>query len=250
MGRRPSTWIGGSVVAGVLILLAAWFLLLSPLREEAAGVRAEVVTAEQQNDLLELQLTSLRADFAKLPEYKAELESLRVSVPRTVESSSLLRELDALAQTTGVRISDIAFMAPVEVVPVGAAVASAPAVPVEEATAGEEAVPAAPSGPVAPRGLVGLDLTLTVTGSPDAVGAFFTGLQDGSTRLLLVTGFDLSRLEEQGASDGQAAIADGDQRASVRGTVYVLPAAVAADGPTGGEVAEGGDVAAGGAVNS
>ncbi|MBF0687597.1 MAG: hypothetical protein IR158_07490 [Cellulomonas sp.] len=254
MGTRLSTWIGGTAVVAVLILLAAWFLLLSPLREDAASVRAQVETTEQQNDLLELQVAGLRADFAKLPEYKAELETLRVGVPRALDSSPLLRELDALAVASGVQLLDVAFMAPVEVVPAGAvAPAAVPTEPVEgaadEAVDGVAPVPAAPAGPTAPRGLVGVDLNLTVSGNPDAVGAFFTGLQDGSSRLLLVTGFDLSRQDAQGASDGQAAVVAGDLRAAVRGTVYVLPSRTAAADPAAAP-ADGAAADAGGAVSS
>jgi len=253
MGARLSTWIGGTAVVAVLILLAAWFLLLSPLREDAASVRAQVDTAEQQNDLLELQVAGLRADFAKLPEYKAELETLRVGVPRALDSSPLLRELDALAAASGVQLLDVAFMAPMEVVPAGAAAAAPAPAPVEgaadETVDGVAPVPAAPAGPTAPRGLVGVDLNLTVSGNPDAVGAFFTGLQDGSSRLLLVTGFDLARQDAQGASDGQAAVVAGDLRAAVRGTVYVLPSRTAAADPAAAPV-DGAAADAEGAVSS
>lgn len=236
MGARRSTWIGGTAVVAVLILLAGWFLLLSPLREDASSVRAEVDTAEQQNDLLELQVATLRSDFEKLPEYKTQLAALRAGVPSTIESSTFMRELDALAQSTGVQIVDLAFTPPMEVVPAGAAAPAVPAEPVEgesqdAAAVDPAAAPVVPAGPAAPRGLVGVDVNLTASGNPDAMNAFFTGLQDGSTRLVLVTGFELARQEAQGASEGQAAIADGDQRATIRATVYVLPERTAAAAP-------------------
>ena len=241
--RGTATWVGGAVVVALLIVAAAWFLLLSPLQEDTERVRAQAATAEQQNDLLAIQVAGLKADHAKLPEYKAELAALRVQVPATIETSALLRELDGHASASGVRLEVVSFMPPTEL---QLAEEPAPApVPTEGAEDGAAADAAgaqpavATSGPRAPRGLVGQDLTLTVAGAPEAVGAFFTGLQDGSTRLILVTGFDLSRQEAQGGSPGQAAVVDGDLSVTIQGTVYVLPA------PGGGAAAPAGELATG-----
>lgn len=237
--RRSGTWIGGAAFVAVLVMAAGWFLLVAPARADAAEVRQQTVAAEQQNELLDIQLASLRAESAKLDDYKAELEVLRRQVPRTILDTGLAREIDTIAVANGVRIDNLTIMAPTTVVavsPVPQTEAAAPAAPVEPAPAdgaapadaGALPAPAAPVGPTAPTGMVGVDVTFTVVGTPDAVSAFVAAAQEGITRLVLLSGLDIIVLDDQGAQGGQAAVTAGDWQATVRATAYVLPQAVAA----------------------
>ncbi|MBO3087201.1 hypothetical protein [Cellulomonas dongxiuzhuiae] len=245
--KRSGAWIGGAAFLAVLMMAGGWLLLVAPARADATDVRAQTVAAVQQNDLLELQLASLRVDAAKLDEYKAQLESVRRQVPRTLLDTDLTREIDAIAAANGVTIEDFALTTPMTVVavaPVPGTEPVAPAVPADDAPADGEApaegdalpVPPAPTGPTAPNGMVGVDLSLTVVGTPDEVSAFIAALQEGITRLVGVSGLEVMVLEDQGAQGGQAAVTAGDWQATVRATAYVLapeatPPAAAAVAP-------------------
>ncbi|TFH69544.1 hypothetical protein [Cellulomonas sp. HD19AZ1] len=228
--QRSGTWIAGAVVASLLAVAAGWFLLLSPVRESASQTADEATAAQQRNELLGIQVAQLRADFAKIDEHKASLEALRVSVPRTLDDTALMRALDAMARSAEVDLVDATFAAPMPVA-VAAPVAEPAPAPVDggsdAAAVDGAAQPVVAAGPAVPAGLMAMDVTLTVAGSPERAAAFLGALQE-SSRIVAVTGFDVAVQDEQGATGGQAAVAAGDYRVEIRGTVYVLPASATA----------------------
>jgi len=223
--NRSATWIGGAVVVALLVMAAGWFLLVSPVREDLSAAQQRVVDTGSHNDMLAIQLASLKADSAKLPEYRAELEALRVQVPSTLGDTAVAREVDSLAQAHGVSVRDLAVLTPTTVIPaalVPQAEAAAPPPP-EEGAETDVPVASAPTGPVAPTGLVGVDLMVTVVGSPEEVSAFIGALQEGTARLVVVSGLELQMLEDMGATGGVEAVTAGDWQVTVRATSYVLP---------------------------
>jgi hypothetical protein len=136
-----------------LVLVAAyWFLLLSPKREEATAASA---TLTQEQDHLEAaRAAASSADNAKdgFEASYATIVRLGKAIPSTVDMPSLLVQLEAAAEGTGIRFDTISAgdriaatpAAPAEVAPAeGGDTTSTPA-----AEAGGAAAQTAPGGAV------------------------------------------------------------------------------------------------------
>lgn len=245
---KRSTWIGGSVVVTALLVAAAWLLAISPALAAAAEVRDETLQTQERNDLLQMKVTKLAADFRKLDEYKAELAGLRVQVPAELALSDLLRGIEETAARHGVVVTALASNAPVTAVaPVAAA--PAPAEPAAEGTSDEtaaasssegETAGAAPAPVVAsavPAGLVSVPLTITVVGGYEATLAFLDDLQNAMPRLVLVADVTGTSQEETAASGGKPETARGDQELTLSAFAYVLPDPAVAPPATDGATA-------------
>lgn len=232
--RTTRAWVGGAALGCTVLLAGGWFVLVSPVRADAALVHEQTASAQDQNGMLEVQLASLEADSKRLDEFRTELETIRTQVPATLLDTELVRQVEAAATASGVHVKELTVMTPSPVVPVAPIAddtvpAPAPA-PVEGEDAGDAVpLPTAPVGPVAPDGMIGVDLSFTVSGNPDAVSAFVAAVQESIPRLVLVTGLDVSYQEEQGAEGGAPAVVAGDWLAVVRGTAYVLLPATEAE---------------------
>ena len=96
-------------IAGLLILvLAGWFVLVSPQRSKAAALDTQIGDAN-------VQLAATQA-FLRSPaahQSVADLRRLRVALPDDVEMSEILRQLAWASRASGVRIDSITPSAPV-----------------------------------------------------------------------------------------------------------------------------------------
>ena len=231
---KKSTWIGVTVFGAVVIMAAAWFLAISPTMSAAAEIRDQTDQTVAQNELLEMQLTKLKADFEKLPEYKAQLATLQQQIPTDAMLSDYLRQLEQIADAHTVTLTTIT-PAPAQAVAVVAPAAAAPAVaPAEGATDGT-ATPAATdpnaataaTGSGVPAGFAAIPFSLTVLGTYDNTNAFLYDLQNATPRLFLVSGMTATAQKEAEATAGKPATAEGDQELVITGFTYVLPDASA-----------------------
>jgi Tfp pilus assembly protein PilO len=217
---KRSTWIGGAVFFAVAIAVAAWFLIIAPTIATAADSRAQAESTRQQNQVLALSVTKLKADFAKLPAYRAELATLRGQIPAGAALSDYLRQLSTIAAARSVAIS-VTPAPPLVVVP---AVAVAPVAPVAAPATPAAATPAATPAPAAPvaaapvpgTALTAIPISITATGSYDQTLAFLNDLQTATPRLFLVSGLTSTA---KPASTGTAA----EQELLISGFAYVLP---------------------------
>lgn len=255
MGKRAG-WIGGAVFLVLVILAGTWFLVASPRFDAAAQTQQMAEEARARNDLLELQVARLRADYALLDEYRAEIAEIQVQIPPEAELDRILAEVHDLAEDTDAFIVDISPGLP-EIVtfaqPAPVAPEPAPVEPTEgeepeqvddgEATAEEPSEPE-PTGPVPIDGFIAVPFQITVLGEFDAVAAFLDGMQTGMDRLYLVTDLGGVRQQESEASGGKPEIEDGHVELTINGYAYVLAnetllrALVVDDGTDDGEDVE------------
>jgi len=205
----------------------------------AAELRDQAAVTREQNTILETKLAKLKADFEKLPEYKAQLAVLQQQIPTSAMLSDYLRQLDAIAVAHSVTITTLSPSTPQAVVVAAPAVVApvpeeTPAAEGEPATEGEttttEVVPPAPVGG-APLGFTAIPFAITVVGTYDNTNAFLYDLQNVTTRLFLVSGFTGTAQEEAQASAGKPATAVGDQELAITGFTYVLPDALGVPAP-------------------
>lgn len=120
-----------------LVLIAAyWFLLLSPKREEATTASAQLT--QEQDRLEAARSAAASADDAKsgFEASYATIVRLGKAIPSTVDMPSLLVQLEAAAEGTGIRFDTISA---------GERTAATPAAPAETAPADGSATATTPA---------------------------------------------------------------------------------------------------------
>lgn len=214
-------WIAGSAILAILVLAFAWLVVISPTRSGASEDRAAAQQQQNENDLLAIQNRKLASDFAKLADYKATLAEAQQQMPASIDQPTFSRELDRLATSAGVTITNITFSPSLNLLE-SAAPASAPT-----AKPGDPAAELAPTSTSAidqaltltpPASMYAIPVSVTVTGAPEDSKAFLAKLQSGDGRLVLVTKIDV------GAQDGggSSSLKPGDFQTVVTGLTYLL----------------------------
>ena len=97
-----------AVVLVLVVLLGAWFAVLSPQRSKAAALDAQIGDANVRLASTKALLSSPRAQ-----ESTAQLAQLRRALPEDVEMSEIIRELSRASSKTGVRVDSITPSTPV-----------------------------------------------------------------------------------------------------------------------------------------
>src|SRR3954468_9644506 len=219
--QKMQQWTMLTALGVVGVLVAGWFLLVSPQRSHAASLRAQAVSQESANASLQSQVNQLEQQKKGLPAQQRQLHKIAARVPHTPELPALIRQLSSAADDAGV---DLVSLAPSAPAPVTAATGAAPA------TAGTSAAPAAASP------LVKIQLALTVQGSYYNVESFFQQIEK-LTRAMTVQQWTLTPVGGAGASPATGTSAQtsatgkkvppGALSAVITGSVFESPAAAA-----------------------
>ena len=110
---KTRQWLALGAAALLAVLSLGWFLVLSPLRSEAAELTARTEEQRAQTAVLTSKLNVLRAQAAELPAQQARLVELQAELPETVALPQLIRLLTTAAEETGVELASMAPSAPV-----------------------------------------------------------------------------------------------------------------------------------------
>jgi Tfp pilus assembly protein PilO len=228
---------GGNLTIVAMLVFAAlaigfWVLLLSPKREEAAKLAAQV-------EQVEASLAGHRAEVAEgeaaRKQFSVDYQKLVVlgkAVPGNDETASLLVQVNGLAVDAGVEFSDLELDSEGGSAGEAATPAAAGGTPVSATEAAASLMPLGAS--VGPAGLAVMPYTLTFNGSFFQIADFIERLDalvktrneevtvDG--RLITVDGFTLAAGEsEEKSSSGLTA--------TFSVTTYLTPPS---QGPTAG----------------
>ena len=95
-------------VAPLVVLIAYWFLLLSPKREEAAKAGEELAQAQAARDQAQGQATQLERAKATFASDYTAMVRLGKAVPTKLDLPSLIVQLDSAARGTGIRFQKVA----------------------------------------------------------------------------------------------------------------------------------------------
>jgi len=177
VNSKTKQWSALTALIAVLILLAGWFLLISPKRSNAADLRSQASEKEASNAQLVTELSALKAQAKDLPAQQAKLAAVAAKIPANSAMPALIRNLDAAASDVGVELVSIA---PTPAAPLGAsAPAAAPrtAAATTPAGAGTPAASAARAAAVASNSLEQIGVTLNVVGSYFQVAEFLDRLE-------------------------------------------------------------------------
>src|SRR3954469_15478868 len=219
--QKMQQWTMLTALGVVGVLVAGWFLLVSPQRSHAASLRAQAVSQESANASLQSQVNQLEQQKKGLPAQQRQLNKIAARVPDNPELPALIRQLSSAADDAGV---DLVSLAPSAPAPVVDATGAAPVT-----AAGTLAAPAAASP------LVKIQLALTVQGSYYNVESFFQQIEK-LTRAMTVQQWTLTPVGGAGASaTGTSAqtsatgkkVPPGALSAVITGSVFESPAAAA-----------------------
>ena len=216
---KAGGWIAGTAVAALVIIVAAWFLAISPTLTTASETRTQVDTQLSQNSEAQVKIANLKTQFAKLDATKAELAALQLQIPTSADLAVYTQQLAAIAAAHSVTVIAITVSPAAPVIPFAPVAA-----PAATASGSATADPAAPA-PVAHIGIAGfysLPTTVDVIGTYPNVLAFLQDLQTGTQRLFAVSNLAGTSLTKADANSGTPAIAAGDLEIVVTGALYVF----------------------------
>ena len=132
-------------VLPLVLILAYWFLLLAPKREEAADAAGTLAKAEERLDSAESQIAQTQRAKTSFAADYADLVRLGKAIPTSVDMPSLIVQLDSAARGTHIKFRKIATSTEPG--------APAPAPPPTPAPGtGNGSQPAAAGGPAAQSG--------------------------------------------------------------------------------------------------
>jgi type IV pilus assembly protein PilO len=156
MGARNAAriWTLAGIAITVLLVVASWFLVISPKYAKAADVQNQVEDTQTQLITLRKKIAGLDAQKAQLPKFKAALKANQKALPDDSGVPDFLRQLQGSGEKTAVSVSGFSVASPAQVV-----------------------------------GLAGvwqLPITLIATGEPANLGQFLNDLQAVQPRAVLI----------------------------------------------------------------
>jgi Tfp pilus assembly protein PilO len=189
-------WPVAGALGAALLLVLAWFLVISPQTTEADNLSEQATAAQGRRATLQHRLAQLRQQNAELPRYQAQRDSDRQALPTTSGMSDFLRELQALGDSTAVSVDGVIVGAPSQV---DAGVAS----------------------------VYSLPISLTASGGAGAVDAFLSQIQQVQPRAVLVNNANIV------PKDGSKSVA-GQVTVTLEMQVFVAGAGGGTPKPTAG----------------
>ena len=108
--------IGATRILGAIALLLivglGWQFVLSPKTEALSGVRQQITDTRDNNDLLELQLVTLKRQAADLDSVRATAGALSAMFPSTADQPRLFREVTEAAADAGIGPEGVTALSP------------------------------------------------------------------------------------------------------------------------------------------
>lgn len=202
-------WYGAAALASVLVLVAGWFLLVSPTRASADDVAAQAETQQAANTAMQNKIDALKAQYKDLPNLQQQLSSIQVKLPQSPQVPALIRTLSTTSTKAGVTL--LAFT-PSNPTPLGtgAGTASATGAP-DLAAAGQVNV---------------IPVTMQVRGDFANVKLFLSSLES-LPRAVLVTGINISRAGDAASASTSTAV-QGSLTVTVTAKVFSANPGIAA----------------------
>jgi len=231
MGQSIKSWIGLAALAAVLIIIAGWFLVISPTRATTAETRANIESEQNRTLSLTKVRDTLRAQFLTLDDSRAELADLTVQMPTTADDAAFRRVIEQRVASSGVTLLTLATGVSATVVEPAATADdtatdttgdSTTATPSPSAAAEEPAAVTTAVTTTSGQILVGIPLDMTVVGTYQAARDFLASLQVTEGRLFLVSALNVIAQTESPAGGGRPETVTGDVELSIQGFLLVL----------------------------
>ncbi len=169
-------WALIGVLAAAVVLAVGWTLLISPARQHVAEVQDEVSSQASTNATAADAVARLKKQSSLLDGRRAQMEALAVTIPKTAQIPTLVRDINNAAALSGVTLDQVTPASPVPVVAAGSS-----------------------SQQKVEGGLQEIAVSIAVTGTYAQTRNFLVGLE-AMKRGVLVHGLDM--VENAGGSAG------------------------------------------------
>lgn len=227
--------IAGTLVI-LLVLVAGWFLVVSPKLAAAADLRQQTEAAQSTTGTLQAQIASLQAQAADLPAQQRRLKTYRELVPATADLPGLIHSLTTAARTAQ---ADLVAISPATV-SAPSSEAPSPAAPSPAAGAAEPSPGVESTGPILPGSTTAaggssaavIPVSITVGGKYFILERFLSALET-LPRALVVNSVALTA--DDAATGSQGTTGSPTLTATVSLSAYtsaVLPLATATGTPS------------------
>jgi Tfp pilus assembly protein PilO len=217
-------WRAGGIAGAVLLLVAAWFAVISPTMQSAAALEEETVSQEEASSQLRSRISLLKKQSEELPAQEAILAEIQQRMPPTVALPTLIRNLTTVAQEANVLVASVTPSQPSPIAQPVVVVAT----PVDDTDSGESgesgesgddppdsAVPEAPAAPVGPQ-VQAVSVTITACGTFAQLRNYLREIES-MKRVAAVSNVSISK---GSCTEGSA---EDDLTASVIAHVFTLP---------------------------
>ena len=193
-------WTVGAVLVSVLILVAGWFLLIAPQRDEVAKLQAETQTQENANSASETELAVLKQQNKDLPEKQAELAALQTKIPEAPDLPTYIREMQDIGRKAGVQFTSLTPTTPVTM---GGVVGT--------------------GGALTPEQLAALNVDMVVTGDYFAITKFMNDLETAQ-RYTLVSGYVITTEGSEVSTASASSSGSANLTATINARIFLVPA--------------------------
>jgi Tfp pilus assembly protein PilO len=224
LANRKVLWSLGTAFLCLILLAAGYFLLIDPRRSKATDLHDAALASDSQATVLQVQIAKLMSQAAELPEEKRKLEEITTQLTSDAGLPVFVRQMQGIAATAGVELTAITPVTPAQVV-------------TDEAAATPDA-----SSTAAPGALIGIPMTMSVSGDYFQASQFLKDLQTKVVRSFLVNGLTVT--EEEVSTDVSGGSSDGTSSGTSAGAPAdgsVLSGAAVAGGTrlSGAAIADG-----------
>jgi Tfp pilus assembly protein PilO len=212
---KSRTWTVGTAVLVVLILLAGWFLLVTPKRSHAADLQTQATSAQIANASTQRQITALQAQQQKLPAAESQLSQFKVQIPANPQLPAFIRTLQSAAIASGVYLTSISPANPTAMTSTAPVAAPAPTASASSSSGTPAPAPTPQSTVVAGlnSGVYDIEAQIVVAGSYAGLEAFEHQLE-GMQRSVLVHTIAITSCTNGGSgSAGSGSTASGSSGA-------------------------------------
>jgi hypothetical protein len=194
--QNEKVWIGGGIVAGLVLAAGAWFGAISPELSHTSSLHSQQADAETQNQILMHRANMLRADSDQLPTIVKQLQVDLALLPITADLAGYTKQLSGQAAGSGLSISVINIGDPTQVNSDGTA---------------SQSVATTAAGRV-----FGFPITLTTNGTYAGQLQMLKQLEQAGPRVALVHSVKF------GALGGSQSV-DGSSTMTIQLTIFVTP---------------------------
>ncbi|WP_141015609.1 hypothetical protein [Nocardioides sambongensis] len=108
--------INGTLVLGfgalIVLLLAGWLLLISPVLGDTSEAHDEVSAAQDRNRLMTSQVNGLKQQQDQLPRYQAIADEMAALFPPTADQPGFFAAVNAAAQDAGIGSDQLTVLSP------------------------------------------------------------------------------------------------------------------------------------------
>lgn len=187
--QNKRTWLVGGALGALLIIAAAWFVLIGPKLTATSDLKNQTTQTRLNNVALQAKVSSLKQKSLLLGRYTASLKSASAGLPSDSGLPAFTRQLSAQANTDSVQVNSIMVGG---VSAVAAAASTAPQPTTDTSTESSAPTTATSAPATAAGGLFEIQVTVTSNGTMAHQLAFLTDIRDTGPRRALITSIQLA----------------------------------------------------------